>query len=190
MSRNGYNIDLIKQMAECDANYIRLLKLVPQLAHYRDRSFGALADLPGDAQREALPQVDSREPEKRLEGVKREFTIADLDGAEFKNERVTVEIKILEAFKYTTTLEIVQRPKFEKWMTNPTMLVRVYHDANTAEVMSYQGHRNLKSRYPQPNPKMYHSDEKMQVNRFLGEWLSHCLKVGRCSRAPELLFNS
>lgn len=190
MSRNSYSIDLIKQMAECDANYIRLLKLVPQLAHYRDRSFDVLADLSGGATAGTMSQANSPEPEKKLEGLTREFTIADLDGADYPDERVTVEIKILEAFKYTTTLEIVQKPKFEKWMTNPTMLVRVYHDANTAEVMSYQGHRHLKSRYPQPNPKMYHSDEKMQVNRFLGEWLSHCLKVGRCSHAPELLFNS
>ena len=56
------------------------------------------------------------------------------------NEPVTVEIKILEAFKYTSTLEIVQKPELTKWMTNPTMLVRVYHDASTAEVVSYQGH--------------------------------------------------
>ena len=38
MSKSNYSIDLIKQMAECDANYIRLLKLVPQLRAYRDRS--------------------------------------------------------------------------------------------------------------------------------------------------------
>jgi uncharacterized protein YqiB (DUF1249 family) len=25
---------------------------------------------------------------------------------------------------------------------------------------------------------MYHQDEKAQWNRFLGEWLSHCLKYG------------
>jgi uncharacterized protein YqiB (DUF1249 family) len=89
------------------------------------------------------------------------------------------EIEIVEAFKYTTTLEIRQKPALEKWMTNPSMLVRVYHDASTAEVISYQGHRNLQSRYEQPNAKMYHSDEKMQVNMFLGEWLTHSLKVGR-----------
>lgn len=170
MTKNSYSIDLIRQMAECDANYIRLLKLVPQLQAYRDRSFETQG---------------SDEPEKLLEGLSREFYIADFDDHASK---VTVEITILEAFKYTSTLEIIQRPELKQWMTSPSMLVRVYHDANTAEVISYQGHRNLKARYPQPNPKMYHPDEKMQVNQFLGEWLTHCLQVGRSTKSPELTF--
>lgn len=176
-------------MAECDANYIRLLKLVPHLRAYRDRSFDSLEDL-GEKMYSAGATgevVNANEPEKQLEGLCREFYIGDAQGQDAK---VTVEIKIVEAFKYTSTLEITQRPVLKRWMTNPSMLVRVYHDANTAEVLSYQGHRNLKPRYKQPNPKMYHADEKMQVNRFLGEWLSHCLNVGRSMKAPELTFSS
>lgn len=185
MSKAGYSIDLIKQMAVCDANYIRLLKLVPQLAAYLDKSFHNYSE-EFAAPRPQL-SLTGDEPEKVLEGITREFCIADLDDVQ---EKVTVEIKILEAFKYTTTLEIVQKPQLKTWMTNPSMLVRVYHDANTAEVISYQGHRNLKSRYSQPNPKMYHADEKMQVNQFLGEWLTHCLQVGRSIEAPELITNA
>ena len=187
MRKSNYSINLIKQMAECDANYIRLLKLVPQLQAYRDKSFIDFALLEADdpALVHASLFVDNHEPEKFLEGLVSEFWIADIHDS---NERVTVKIKILEAFKYTTTLEIVQKPEFKKWMTNPSMLVRVYHDASTAEVISYQGHRNLQPRYSQPNPKMYHADEKMQVNQFLGEWLTHCLKVGRSTKASELLF--
>ena len=37
MSKGNYNIDLIKHMAVCDANYIRLLKLIPQLKFYRNQ---------------------------------------------------------------------------------------------------------------------------------------------------------
>ena len=43
MAKSSYSVDLIKQMAECDANYIRLLKLVPHLQAYRDRSFAEIA---------------------------------------------------------------------------------------------------------------------------------------------------
>jgi len=186
MSKASYSIDLIKQMAVCDANYIRLLKLVPQLAAYLDKSFHSYTEDLGPTISES-ELVGDGEPEKVLEGITREFCIADLEDVQ---EKVTVEIRIVEAFKYTTTLEIVQKPQLETWMTNPSMLVRVYHDANTAEVVSYQGHRNLKSRYAQPNPKMYHADEKMQVNQFLGEWLTHCLKVGRSIEAPELMTNA
>jgi len=177
MARSSYNIDLIKQMAECDANYIRLLKLVPQLRAYLDGSF--------EEQAKATDQLTD-EPEKLLEGISASYCLAERE--ELGN--VTVEIKIVEAFKYTCTLEIVQLPEFKQWMTNPSMLVRVYHDANTAEVISYQGHRNLQPRYPRPNPNMYHPDEKMQVNRFLGEWLTHCLKVGLSAEVPDLLFSS
>ncbi|MDG2250309.1 MAG: DUF1249 domain-containing protein [Gammaproteobacteria bacterium] len=184
MLRTNYSIDLIKQMAECDANYIRLLKLVPQLLAYRTMSFDEYARS-GDSTLCGDLTVNREEPEKVLEGLTTEFCIADLDDS---NEKVIVEIKIVEAFKYTTTLEIVQRPELRKWMTNPSMLVRVYHDASTAEVVSYQGHRNLKPRYSTPNPDMYHSDEKMQVNSFLGDWLTHCLKVGRSIKIPELQF--
>ena len=176
----NYSIDLIKQMAVCDANYIRLLKLLPPLQAYLDDSYAEYVTEP-KAVLAAQP-----EPAKCLEGSFREFAIADLGDGQ---DKVMVKITILEAFKYTTTLEITQRPQFEQWMTNPSMLVRAYHDAKTAEVTSYQGHRNFRPRYTQPNSKMYHADEKMQVNAFLGEWLTHCLQVGRSSKAPDLIFN-
>lgn len=185
MSNRNYSIDLIKQMAECDANYIRLLKLIPQLSAYRDKSFleHALRDMPAE-QHKKIQLAQQQEPEKLLEGITSEFVIADLENS---NEKVTVVVKIAEAFKYTTTLEIFQKPAPKEWMTNPSMLVRAYHDASTAEVTSYQGHRNLKPRYSRPNPKMYHCDEKMQVNAFLGEWLSLCLNVGRSTKAETYL---
>ncbi len=177
MPKSSYSVDLIKQMAECDANYIRLLKLVPHLQAYRDRSFADMAMLINTGrEKEIIAELkNSDTPEKLLEGLFVEFCIADETSF---GGRVTVEIEIIEAFKYTTTLEIRQKPVLKKWMTNPSMLVRAYHDASTAEVISYQGHRNLQPRYEQPNANMYHSDEKMQVNRFLGEWLSHSLEVG------------
>lgn len=189
MSKRNYSIDLVKQMAEYDANFIRLLKLVPQLKAYRDKSFFDYVLFKNPMAKNLARKLafSSGEPQKILEGLTTEFCIADLGS---DKDKVTVEITILEAFRYTTTLQIIQRPELKQWMTNPSMLVRVYHDASTAEVISYQGHRNLKPRYPQPNPQMYHSDEKMQVNAFLGEWLTHCLKVGRSIKAPDILLST
>lgn len=187
MAKTSYSIDLIKQMAECDANFIRLLKLLPYLQAYRDRSFLEHALL--HASLEELNDgmcISDSEPEKALEGLSSKFVIADLENT---SDQVTVEMKLVEAFKYTTTLEITQQPELKQWMTNPSMLVRVYHDACTAEVVSYQGHRNLKPRYSRPNPQMYHADEKMQVNAFLGEWLTLCLKVGRSAKVPDSLMS-
>ena len=188
MSKAKYSIDLIKQMAECDANYIRLLKLVPQLSVYRE----TLSKYENGEEEYGLVSKRNscnvtKDNENNLDEVKVEFTISDLVNS---HQRITVQIKILENFKYTNTLEIIQKPGLKKWLTNPSMIVRVYHDASTAEVISSQGHKNFQSRYPKINPMMYQSDEKMRVNAFLGEWLTHCLEVGKSVEAPELIFKN
>jgi hypothetical protein len=63
----------------------------------------------------------------------------------------------------------------------PEMIIRVYHDAKTAEVTSYQNHKFFKAVYPVPNQFMYHSDEKEQLNLFLAEWLNLCINEGMCN---------
>lgn len=153
MKTKRYKVDLMRQMAECDANYIRLLKLLPQLRTRRG-----------------------------LKGLSREFHVGSMQAI----GPIIVRLRIVETFKYTSTLLITQQPRFMPWMPGPAMLVRLYHDASTAEVISYQGHRGFKSCYPQPNPFLYQPDEKLQVNIFLGEWLSHCLKAGRSLALPEI----
>jgi uncharacterized protein YqiB (DUF1249 family) len=45
MVKRSYSVDLIKQMAECDANYIRLLKLLPELRSYRSHSVRSVSGL-------------------------------------------------------------------------------------------------------------------------------------------------
>jgi len=189
MPKANYSIDLIKQMAECDANYIRLLRLMPQLATCRAITLSKNDDKEELYESLGHPEVKGDMCEhkkgKALEGSVVEFCIADFIDS---NQRVTVQIKILESFRYTNTLEIVQKPEGKKWLTSPSMVVRVYHDASTAEVISSQGHTNFQPRYLQQNPMMYQTDEKMRVNAFLGEWLTHCLQVGRSVETPEVTF--
>jgi len=198
MKTHEYSIDLIKQMAECDANYIRLLKLIPGLRAYGNKSVvrNSICDnklsLKGASDSSTqVPKINqtplARKPTEEIHGKVAEFCISD---GHSDDQKIVVEISVVESFKYTTTLEIVQKPSVGKWLSNPTMLVRVYHDASTAEVTSYQSHRNFKPKYSLPNSKMYHRDEKSQINRFLGEWLTHCLEAGRCLKVPSLAFNS
>tara|TARA_B100001029_G_C15056459_1_gene454746 strand:- start:939 stop:1505 length:567 start_codon:yes stop_codon:yes gene_type:complete len=184
MPRNKYSIDLQKHMAVCDANYIRLLKLLPQLEVYRSKilkiSPKKCEDFDTTYSYFELNKVDIQE---LLNGLKKEFCIAD---ALTTGEAVTVELTVLETFKYTNTLKIIQKPELTEWIKKPVMLVRIYHDASTAEVISSQGQNNFQARYPRVNPMMYHSDEKKQINVFLGEWLSLCLNVGRSAELPAL----
>ena len=184
MPRSKYNIDLKKHMAVCDANYIRLLKLVPQLEVYRRQilksSTSKCTDFNATNKFFELNKGDIQKP---LKALKKEFCIAD---ALVTGEAVTMELTVLETFKYTNTLKIIQKPELSEWVKTPVMLVRIYHDASTAEVISSQGHNNFQPRYPRVNPMMYHSDEKKQINVFLGEWLSLCLKAGRSTEIPAL----
>ena len=92
-----------------------------------------------------------------------------------------VQLTMKEHFRYTTELEVTQlRPGPEGHYRTPGMIVRLYHDAKTAEVISYQQQR-LHWHLP-----MEHLDggwhelsrEKMQLNTFLGEWLAVCLNYG------------
>ena len=184
MPRSKYSIDLQKHMAVCDANYIRLLKLLPQLEKYRDK---ILENSSGRGihfdKTDNYKKSSSDDIQKPLSELKREFCITDVAAI---GETVTVELSVLETFKYTHTLQIIQKPALVEWFKSPIMVVRVYHDASTAEVISSQGHKNFEARYPLLNPKMYHSDEKKQVNLFLGEWLSLCLSEGRSSKLPSI----
>ena len=185
MPRSKYSIDLQKQMAVCDANYIRLLKLVPQLEMYRSQILRTASDKGVDFDNACkYIELNNADVHKPFNGLKKEFCVADTLA---NGEAVTVELTVVETFKYTNTLKIIQKPELTEWIKNPVMLVRIYHDASTAEVISSQGHSKFQARYPRVNPMMYHSDEKKQINDFLGEWLSLCITVGRSVDVPAFV---
>ena len=121
-----------------------------------------------------------------------------------------IEIKIVERCPYTTFIKIrhiikdkvsgagvtnaqEDNPESEplneenspqQLITQPEMSVRLYHDANMAEVLSYLSTAKIQPSYSYPNKKMHQKNEKAQWNKFLGEWLSHCIKTGYCSQTP------
>lgn len=161
MKLKRYSPDLCVQMATCDANYIRILKLLPE--------FGV--------------------------GVTREIEIPCYQSeglAEKVGENLIFELSVTEVFRYTSTLSIRQNFPKEQWPVyrRPEMQVRIYHDANTAEVVSYQNHRYFRASYLLPNNPMYQPDEKQQLNLFLGEWLALCLGKGISRRDFPLDFTS
>lgn len=97
-----------------------------------------------------------------------------LDGA---GEREVV-LAVRERSAHTTLLSICQQESGSRWLQPPLLLVRVYHDAQLAEVTACEGERNIWPRQEYPNRRMLHRDEKAQWNRFLGEWLAICLANG------------
>jgi len=112
---------------------------------------------------------------------------------------LSYRITILEITRYTNLVSICQEfpnveqasGKQEKSLDNdenkpefadilrPKMIVRLYHDARMAEVISNQDVRQVKPRYDYPNSEMHLPDEKQQISQFLNEWLQLCLKLGQ-----------
>lgn len=140
-----YSIDLPAHMAECDANYLRLMKLFPLLPDHDECDFDVVV----------------------------------------APHRYRVRLRVRERAPYTTLIELSQLPR-APWSTRPALVVRLYHDARSAEVVEYQRGGHFRAVYDYPNSDMRQPDEKAQVNRFLGEFLSLCLKHGVSTREPVL----
>ncbi len=112
--------------------------------------------------------------DKEQKGEVRNFVVGD---------SLAYKLSVDEVTKYTTLITIEQ---FDQLSTSqfasvihPSMLIRLYHDAQMAEVISSQAIRNVKPRYDYPNKGMHQPDEKLQINQFLKEWLQLCLASGR-----------
>ena len=89
-----------------------------------------------------------------------------------------VRIKVLQVAKFTDTLLLEQVHNAGRWLNNPQLTVRVYHDAAMAEVISCYRDRHIAAVNDYPNRFMHHPDEKVQVNSFLADWLDYCLRFG------------
>lgn len=138
--KSTYRVDLPAYHADCDANYLRLCKLLPELA--------------------------SRERWR------------------YQMPHGALELSVLERSRYTTEVSLSARANVDerRWMAPPQLTVRLYHDARMAEVVAVDGRAPVGDKgvdVPYPNPRMQRADERQQANRFLGEWLGHCLANGR-----------
>jgi uncharacterized protein YqiB (DUF1249 family) len=134
-------------MADCDANYVRLMKLFPEMVQGDERRIGLRHGQDGVAQ-----------------------------------------LSVLEQTPYTTLVRLSQENGMDAssaWVRLPVLTLRLYHDAKVAEVVVCEGSRRAYPRYEYPNERMFHQDEKAQWNKFLAEWLSHCLEHGYDMSEPS-----
>ncbi len=116
--------------------------------------------------------------DREQEGEERHFFISD---------QLSYVLCVREVTKYTSVIEMTQQNTISSEvigeLINPKMLVRLYHDAQVAEVISSQGVRQVKPRYDYPNDRMHQPDEKLQINQFLKEWLQLSLEYGQAKYA-------
>jgi len=95
-----------------------------------------------------------------------------------------VTVVLIESCKYTDTFLLEQTAAAGKWVNNPKLRVRLYHDAVVAEVIGRNGRQAVNGVNAYPNSKMHLPDEKTQLNIFLSEWLNFCISYGCCDESP------
>lgn len=95
-----------------------------------------------------------------------------------------LHLEVLERSRYTTMfrLQSWSRAATEEaerfWLPPLCLDLRAYHDAAMLEVVAFQRQHRPESLNAYPNPRMHQRDEKSQQNRFLSDWLEHCLSHG------------
>jgi uncharacterized protein YqiB (DUF1249 family) len=102
---------------------------------------------------------------------------------EFSVGTARVSLEVVERCRYTTIFRLHQQHAEARWLGNLRIEVRAYHDAAMLEVGMFQSHQRVAARYRYPNQQMFQQDEKIQQNRFLADWLEHCLQNGMTGKA-------
>lgn len=97
-----------------------------------------------------------------------------------------LRLELLERAPYTSMVRVTQSGVLDSLIEAPRMRVHLYHDVRMAEVTDFQRQRHFDGRYRYPNARMHQPDEKLQLNRFLGEWLEHGLAHGHSLDYPSI----
>jgi len=163
--KKKYRFDIKMMMADCEANYARICRIMPSVLRKEvtDNLNGAIGST-----------ID-----KSLDHLS-----FDIDLATNKPAKLT--LSIAERCRFTTMINLqVLIDSFvdvdgESGCVN--MSIRLYHDVNMAEVIACNHKPNRLASYEYPNELMFQPDEKAQQNRFLSEWLGLCSKHGLSSK--------
>ena len=109
------------------------------------------------------------------------LAVLDLSGrqaVQFEIAGDQVIMSLAEQTRYTLLISIRHRfSHLEPIVPELQFDVRLYLDAQLAEVVGYQGVRYLQYKYPYPNKGMRQPDEKRQTNLMLFDWLCACSRL-------------
>lgn len=198
--RKRYKVNLPAQLMECEKNYhylSRLLGKVDQLmiGHQRELTVGHQHKAEGQVVFSILEQTKYTTVVHIVHHLPLQKTDTSI-----KNVSLTHYSTLGAASEVASefTLDDERRKRRQplscrdvlKGVFNGKVYqgdVRLYHDANVAEVVKCQRYRQFKPRYKYPNLDMHQVDEKAQMNRFLGELLAHCLAHGRVAEPVMIL---
>lgn len=90
----------------------------------------------------------------------------------------TLFLKILDRSKHTLTVELSHH--FNQNLENlmvPAIIIRIYLDANIAEVLKDHERTDVSRIYKDPSQSIEIMNYKWRLNYFLQKWLDHCLQT-------------
>ena len=98
-------------------------------------------------------------------------------------------LSVRERSRYTTTINLSYAFSEDgDARLVPDVVVRVYHDAQVAEVLSHSSRCDSRDAEYDRSRTRYSLQTKWQVNRFLNKWLAYCLRQGHsfCAAREKL----
>ncbi len=104
------------------------------------------------------------------------------------DDSYAVTVSVVERCRFTTSITLNHDLKsHDIFVVNPSVKIRIYHDARLAEVVACQQGSKFFAVYPFILAKVPFQNEKRDVNLFLREWLNHCLTQGYRLESNSLL---
>lgn len=87
---------------------------------------------------------------------------------------MTLELSDITHARYTSTFNLTYRFSSElRYAREPDLMLRLYHDARTCEVMS-----GLLPSRTDEDRRVRDLSNGYRLNRFVGKWLSYCGRQG------------
>lgn len=189
--KQRYKVDLPKHLSGCEANYWRLRRLLPQLmqADVDQQWCFIMGNNPSNESTISLKVIEQTKYTSVVHIV--QYTSLQKVPACVKytiNKTIKSKLFDLSRLRMQKNNQNIDLAESQTSALNEVKLknhfsadVRLYHDADVAEVVKCQHHRQFNSRYEYPNKNMHQVDEKARINQFLGELIAHCLLHARVS---------
>ena len=181
--KQRYRFNFVSHLAVCEFNYHRLMRLLPQRFSPKQEQREQWHYLLGQDSGEMAIIFEVKESAKYT------TTVHIVVYSSLQKSMLWIGEQQKPILRKSAPKRAADEPKhpldsiksavLSNGSKHYSMDVRIYHDATLAEVVAWQGHRQLQPRHEYPNPKMYQEDEKAQLNTFLGELLAFCLEKGR-----------
>ncbi|MFW5444189.1 MAG: DUF1249 domain-containing protein [Methylococcaceae bacterium] len=94
------------------------------------------------------------------------------------SHKPTLYLKIIDRSKHTLTVELSHNfnKNLEDFM-EPAVKIRIYLDANLAEVLKDHARTDVSNVFKDPGQSIEIMNYKWRLNYFLQKWLDHCLQT-------------